>query len=178
MDNGEILCLCMMQQDMAREMAWQQWQSSCLTTIPADAYKRLQLYGHTCNNFSTIEYSSSRHTLDYDPLPIYFSENAREKISITREAYSTDGKIQTQFTLKEISKHNFVLHCNVAENTTYELKDKIYSQLDDIFKYIFDDTEYIVAYAKGNIPFLDEILRNYDFKKITEHGDNDTYLLK
>ena len=178
MNSSDIMCLYMMQQDMARDMAWQQWQNSCLSTAPSDAYKRM-LYDRQNNNFrNNVIYPSIRRAYDYVPLPVYYSENSKDRICITREAYSTDGKIQMRFTLKEISKHNFVLHCSVSESATSEFKDKVYSQLDDILKYIFDDTEYIVAYASGNIAFIDEILRNYDFIKITEHGDNDTYLLK
>lgn len=179
MQNDDMMCLCMMQHDMTRDMAWQQWQMSCLSTTPLDAYKRLQLH----DNFQTtsskgFNLSCNKFVPDFSPLPVYYSVNNIERISITREAYSIDGSLQMRLTLKEISKHNFVLHCCVAAPATQDLKDKIYFQLDDIFKHIFDDTEYIVAYIEGNLPLIDEILKNYDFKKITEHGDNDTYLLK
>lgn len=172
MIDANMMCILMMQQ---QSMQMQNWQNTVmqLSQMP-DAYRKYQLY----NSLDTYyNFSPKPKREELTPLPIYYQLNVPDKLMITRETSSIYGEKQTKFVLNEISKHNFVLRCFVSKNAK-GIKDKIYSQLDDILQHIYNDTEYIVAYVNKDSMPIDEILLDYGFKKITEHGDDDTFLLK
>lgn len=179
MDMSEIMCMAMMHHDAHQSMM--RWQESLMYCPSPDAYQKYYLY-HTDEDENSLflnetpDYTQYKPNYVFEPLPIYYQISKPVKNKITRETCSTRGTVQTRFCLNEIRNHNFILNCYVAKDAIH-LTEKIYSQLDDILQNIYDDTAYIVAYVDNKSAVIDSILIDYGFKKITEHGDNDTFLL-